>query len=330
VEWLGRHRHALAVFCLSVYVCWTRVRGWHRFLVDGQVLFSGNDAWYHYRQVGYTVRHFPRTMPFDPWTAYPTGVSVGQFGTIYDQAVALAALVLGAGSPDETTVGLVLLFAPAVLGTLTVVPTYLLGRHAAGRTAGVAAVAVLALTPGGFLQRTTVGFADRTDGNTTIETYVTDPQEAPVPHRATIYRPTQRTMTVDGERVRPPTTRWMLALEERCPTYVVLNAHESLQYLAPDDYSRRAALLANPERERYVRDLLEEDTYPYEVAARFGPQPRYLRSERRHPVWRAVVNAGVFPRSVQYGDGQDLGTDQYTVILERTGACDPAETSPLR
>jgi len=158
--WLGRHRHALAVLCLSVYVCWTRVRRWHRFLVDGQVLFSGNDAWYHYRQVGYTVRHFPRTMPFDPWTAYPTGVSVGQFGTIYDQAVALAALVLGAGSPDETTVGVVLLFAPAVLGTLTVVPTYLLGRHAAGRTAGVAAVAVLALTPGGFLQRTTVGFAD--------------------------------------------------------------------------------------------------------------------------------------------------------------------------
>ena len=172
--------------------------------------------------------------------------------------------------------------------------------------------------------------ADRTDGNTTIETYVTDPQEAPVPHGATIYRPTQRAMTVDGERVRPSTTRWMLAMPERCPTYLVLNAHESLQYLAPNDYSRRAALLANPERERYVRDLLDGDTYPYEVVARFGPQPRYLRSERRPPVWRAVVNAGVFPRSVQYGDGQDLGTDQYTVILERTGACDPAETSPLR
>jgi len=172
--------------------------------------------------------------------------------------------------------------------------------------------------------------ADHSDGNTTIETYVTDPQEAPVPHGATVYRPSRRAMTVEGERVRPSTTRWMQAISERCPTYVVLNAHQSLQYLAPEEYSRRAALLANPEREQYVRTLLSADTYPYTVAVRFGPEPRYLRSERRPPVWRAVVNAGLFPRSVQYGDGQDFGTDQYTVILERTGECHPAETSPLR
>jgi hypothetical protein len=171
---------------------------------------------------------------------------------------------------------------------------------------------------------------DRIDGNATVETYVSDPQEAAVPHGATVFRPTQRAMTVDGDRVRPSKTRWMLAMPERCPTYIVLNAHESLQYLAPEEYSRRAALLANPEREQYVRDLLSGDTYPYAVAARFGSEPRYLRDQRRPPVWRAVVTAGLVPRSVQYGDGQDLGTDQYTVVLERTGACDPTETSPLR
>jgi len=159
-DWADQYAHVVALLALLAYMGWTRVRGWDRFVDDGQPLFQSNDAWYHYRQVRYTVEHFPRTMPFDPWTAYPTGTSVGQFGTIFDQTVALAALVLGAGSPDETTVGLTLLFAPAVLGTLVAVPTYLLGRHAAGRTGGIVAVTVLALTPGGFLQRTRVGFAD--------------------------------------------------------------------------------------------------------------------------------------------------------------------------
>jgi len=169
-EWLRRNAHVPVLLALSGYMLWTRTRGWQRFVRDGRVLYSSNDAWYHYRQVSYTVRHFPETMPFDPWTAYPTGVGVGQFGTIYDQAVALAALIVGAGTPDSTTVGLVLLFAPAVLGTLTLVPTYLLGRHAAGRTAGVVAVAVLALTPGGFLQRTTVGFADHHAAEVLLQT----------------------------------------------------------------------------------------------------------------------------------------------------------------
>jgi dolichyl-diphosphooligosaccharide--protein glycosyltransferase len=159
-HWVDRYAHVPALVVLTVYLCWTRVRDWQRFVDGGQVLFQSNDAWYHYREVSYTVRNFPQTMPFDPWTAYPTGRDVGQFGTVFDQAVALATLVAGGGSPDETTVGLVLLFAPAVLGTLVVVPTYLLGRHVAGRTGGVAAVTVLALTPGGFLQRTMVGFAD--------------------------------------------------------------------------------------------------------------------------------------------------------------------------
>jgi len=169
--------------------------------------------------------------------------------------------------------------------------------------------------------------AAHVDGNDTVETYVTDPQEAPVPHGVTVSHPGDRTTTVDGVRVRPSRTDWMRAMPERCPAFIVLNAHESLQYLAPDDYSRRAALLADPEREAYVQALLSGN-YSYEVAARFGSQPRFLRADRRPSVWRAVVTAGVVPRSVQYGDSQDLGTDQYTVVLRRTGRCRPGDAPP--
>jgi oligosaccharyl transferase (archaeosortase A-associated) len=152
--------HIPFLLALAAFMLWIRVRNWRNFLVGGRVYFSGNDPWYHLRQVRYTVRHWPWTMPFDPWTSYPTGTSVGQFGTLYDQLVATAALIVGLGSPTEQTTALVLLFAPAIIGTLVVIPTYLLGKRFGGRFGGVIGVAILALSPSTFLARTVVGFSD--------------------------------------------------------------------------------------------------------------------------------------------------------------------------
>jgi oligosaccharyl transferase (archaeosortase A-associated) len=152
--------HIPLLFALAAFMFWIRVRNWRNFLIGGRVYFSGNDAWYHLRQVQYTVRHWPWTMPFDPWTSYPTGTSVGQFGTLYDQLVATAALVVGLGNPTEQTTALVLLFASAVAGTVVVIPTYFLGRRFGGRFGAIIGVAVLALSPGSFLARSVVGFSD--------------------------------------------------------------------------------------------------------------------------------------------------------------------------
>ena len=152
--------HVPILAALVSFMAWIRVRNWETFLVDGRVLFSGNDAWYHYRQVSYTVRNWPETMPFDPWTSFPTGTSVGQFGTLFDQLIATAALVVGLGSPTERTISLALLFAPAALGVLTVIPIYFVGRRLGDRPGGVVAVAILALAPGDFLRRSIVGFSD--------------------------------------------------------------------------------------------------------------------------------------------------------------------------
>jgi len=68
-------------------------------------------------------------MPYDVWTAFPTGVGVGQFGTLFDQIVATAALVVGFGSPSQNTIALMLAFAPAVFGALLAIPTYFIGKH---------------------------------------------------------------------------------------------------------------------------------------------------------------------------------------------------------
>lgn len=155
----------------------------------------------------------------------------------------------------------------------------------------------------------------------TVETYALDPQEAAVPHDFRVYRPTRR---VVADTRYDSVDAWMRAMPARCPDFVVLNAHESLQYLAPNDYSRRARIQADDERRAYIRDLLDEDTYPYEVVGRFGPEPRYLRASSPRSTWTAVLRAGVIPRTVQYGDGQDMGPDQYTIVLERSGHCTPA------
>ena len=152
--------HIPVLVVLLGYMLWVRLQSYGNFLVDGKVYFSGNDAWYHLRQVQYTVNHWPATMPFDPWTYYPYGTSVGQFGTLYDQIVATVALIVGLGNPSPHTVALTLLVAPAVFGTLVAVPTYFIGKRLGGRLGGLFGVLVLALVPGVFLNRGLVGFSD--------------------------------------------------------------------------------------------------------------------------------------------------------------------------
>jgi dolichyl-diphosphooligosaccharide--protein glycosyltransferase len=143
-----------------VAMLWIRLRSYDNFTRNGEIYLSGNDGWYHLREVQYTVRHWPSTMPFDPWTYFPFGTATGQFGTLYDQLIATAVLLVGLGSPTETQVLQAMLVATPVFGALTVIPVYLLGKRLAGRLPALFGVVLLALLPGSFLQRTLVGSAD--------------------------------------------------------------------------------------------------------------------------------------------------------------------------
>ncbi|QRY25596.1 oligosaccharyl transferase, archaeosortase A system-associated [Halobacterium sp. BOL4-2] len=152
--------HVPVLGAVLAFMFWVRVQSWDNFLQNGEVYLSGNDAYYHLRQVTYTVHHFPETMPFDPWTNFPHGTLAGQFGTLFDQILAAVALVVGMGSPSEHTIAMTLLLAPPVFGALLVVPTYVMGRRIAGRLGGLFGAVILGLLPGYFLQRTLAGAAD--------------------------------------------------------------------------------------------------------------------------------------------------------------------------
>jgi hypothetical protein len=169
---------------------------------------------------------------------------------------------------------------------------------------------------------------DATAGpNATVETYSLDPQEAAVPHRLTIYRPTAR--PDDQSRVE-----WLRNVEGRCPDYVVLNYQRSLLWLAPDEHSNLSARWTEPGDAAYVSDLLpesesplveDEAMYSYTITNRFGPRPVFLATgEPIDPTWDAV-RAGIYPRTIQYGDPQDFGVYQSVIVLERTGECRPPE-----
>ncbi|WP_396612627.1 oligosaccharyl transferase, archaeosortase A system-associated [Haloferax sp. S1W] len=152
--------HIPVLSAIVLVMLWIRLRSYDAFTPEGSVYLSGNDAWYHLRQVEYTVKHWPSTMPFDPWTEFPVGRTAGQFGTIYDQLIATAALVVGLGDPSADLIAKTLVVAPAVFGALIAIPTYLIGKRLGGRLGGIFGAIVLMLLPGTFLQRGLVGFAD--------------------------------------------------------------------------------------------------------------------------------------------------------------------------
>lgn len=152
--------HVPALLLVVGFMLWNRARNYASYIVDGEVMFSGTDPWYHYRSTMYVVRNWPATMPFDPWTYFPYGNRSGQFGTLMDQVFGTIALIVGLGSPSDHTVAMVALFAPPVMGALAAIPTYYIGRRLAGRIGGVTAAGILALSAGLFLQRSLVGVYD--------------------------------------------------------------------------------------------------------------------------------------------------------------------------
>lgn len=55
------HVPALGAVLASMF--WVCVQAWENFTQNGEAYFSGNDAYYHFREVMYTVQHWPSTMP---------------------------------------------------------------------------------------------------------------------------------------------------------------------------------------------------------------------------------------------------------------------------
>ncbi len=120
---------------LRVYLPYDQV------FVSEWIKFTSIDAYFHMRLVDNLVHNFPHHMVIDPYRIYPgaAGVSI----SFFDWLLAGIIWVIGLGSPTQHTVDVVGVYFPAVLGALTVIPVYFIGRELFGRWAGVISAGIL-------------------------------------------------------------------------------------------------------------------------------------------------------------------------------------------
>ena len=132
---------------------------WNRVFSGSSVIFSSEtDAWYHMMLAHGTVINLQRLF-FDPMTNFPHGTPT-HFGPLLSWAIAIFSYIFGLGNPSAHLVDVVGALMPAVMGALLVFPIYFIGRELLGKSCGLLSALIVAVLPGQFFSRTTLGFTD--------------------------------------------------------------------------------------------------------------------------------------------------------------------------
>ena len=148
----------LAVFfALALYI---RIAiPYDRIISEDAIKFFGYDSWYYMRLVDNLVHHFPNVITFDPYTYFPHGQDVF-WHPLFTFLIGSVAMVLGGGAPSEQIINLAGVYIPPILGSLTIIPVFFIGKTLFNRWAGIIAAALLVIMPGEFLHRSILGFTD--------------------------------------------------------------------------------------------------------------------------------------------------------------------------
>jgi len=145
------------LFGISLYI---RIYlSYDQVFVNDWVWFRETDAYYHIRNIENLVHNFPHFNNFDPYMLYPGGGG-GLARPFFDWLVAAIVLLVSHGPPTQHTIEAVGAYMPAILGTLTLIPVYFIGKELFNRWAGVISAALIVILPGEFLNRSRLGFTD--------------------------------------------------------------------------------------------------------------------------------------------------------------------------
>ncbi|RKD98076.1 oligosaccharyl transferase, archaeosortase A system-associated [Halopiger aswanensis] len=153
--------HFPIIGAVMLFMFWLRTQSFDRFTTgDGTPALAGIDSWYHWRTIQWTAENYPHTMPYEIWTGFPEGNYVGQFGTLFDQLIVTAAMIVGLGDPSTQTLYTVSLLSIPIMAALVAIPVFYMGRRLGGTLGGIISIIILALSRGQFLSRSTVGQLD--------------------------------------------------------------------------------------------------------------------------------------------------------------------------
>ncbi len=149
----------LLVIFIGISLCIRIIPLYDKVFWGDIIKFSEYDPWYYLRLVDSLVHNFPNLITFDPYTFFPHGLEVF-WHPFFAYFVGLISMVVGLGNPDEHTINIVAVYIPPILGALTVIPVYFIGKALFNRWVGIFAAALIAIMPGEFLNRSILGFSD--------------------------------------------------------------------------------------------------------------------------------------------------------------------------
>jgi len=142
--------------CIIVIAFLLRVVGQlDEVFVDGTVLFRGVDAWYHMRVIDNMVVNFPHILRWDYYACWANGSLVGFYPLMHWIVVGISYIV-GLGNYEYVAA-----FLPPILGCLTLVLVYLIGKEISNYKVGLIACILLAFLPTEFFHRSLLGFTDQ-------------------------------------------------------------------------------------------------------------------------------------------------------------------------
>jgi oligosaccharyl transferase (archaeosortase A-associated) len=148
----------LAVLCgISLYI---RIYlPYNQIFVNDWVWFRETDAYFYMRNIETLVRNFPHFNTFDPYMLYPRG-DVGLVRPFFAWLISGVILLIRGGASSLHTMEVVAAYIPPILGTLTLIPVYFIGKELFNRWVGVISAALVVILPGEFLHRSLLGFTD--------------------------------------------------------------------------------------------------------------------------------------------------------------------------
>jgi dolichyl-diphosphooligosaccharide--protein glycosyltransferase len=124
---------------------------------DILMMVASDDPLYNLRQAEQILANFPNYAWFDPMTLYPTGSNI-YWGPLFPTIIATGCLLTGAVTrPEIIGIGLLV---PPLMGMLTVIIMYFIGKTCGDYKTGLLASGFTAIVSGQFFYRSFYGYID--------------------------------------------------------------------------------------------------------------------------------------------------------------------------
>lgn len=117
------------------------------------IKFTSYDAYYHMEQIDKLAPDF--------WYNI-THLGNPQFAemTFFHWLLSAVIWIVSWGSPTQQSIDTIAVYFPVVLGALTIIPVYFIGKMMFNRLVGITAAGLIAILPGEWLGRSSLGFTD--------------------------------------------------------------------------------------------------------------------------------------------------------------------------